>query len=106
MKKTYEDYIALYESAPCKLLRSILKQAEDDDYKNEMSPAVICNINKVIRYFNEEKLHSKYTEEEFSQKLKADNCIHENTKIIKVEANKAELLECKECGHTYYQRFV
>ena len=69
IKEQYKNYVKLYDSTPTKLLRSILKQAEDDDYKNEMSTPVIRNINKVIEYFNREKLHHKYTEEECKHRL-------------------------------------
>lgn len=108
MKKKYKDYVALYNSKPCVLLRKILEKIE-----NDCSSADIRDNdehNNVIIYFNEENLHKKYTEKEFNQKLKVDACDHQNTKIMKLDTSlyldkykKIKLLKCRDCGHEFYK---
>ena len=68
MKKTYKDYIELYESDACKLLRDILLKIENDFSMTAARKEVIRN--KIIKYFNKERLHIKYTEEQFYDAVK------------------------------------
>jgi len=102
MKKTYKDYCELYDSDPCKLLRSILEKAEGEFYENKSSGVYNRIYNKIITYFNKERLHTKYTEKEFHETAIIFRCAHKNTETIKVEFDGAVLVQCKKCGHKFY----
>ena len=65
MEATYKDYIDLYDSKPCKLLREFKTTYDFSEGKSIV-------YNKVIRYLNKEKLHKKYTENDFNELLKSE----------------------------------
>jgi len=99
VKTVYKDYVQLYNSKACILLRAILKKIEDDCHSQGVADSHVHN--NVIKYFNKQALHKKYTKDEFHKRLKQINCGHKTAIHIETYHNKSKLYECTKCEHRF-----
>ncbi len=104
MKTKYKDYVTLYNSKPCVLLRKIL---EKRDCSNS---GIRYPHNDVIRYFNKEALHVKYTENEFTLLMRENLFSKRSIRRIFLSSRVGtlfyDILRFLFCGYSQYSNLI